>query len=456
VRNTIAYVQSEQLTLVDLPILEPLQVGATGLMLDRMVLGLQTGGAIILTGEDADSVGVIRNEVLFLKEITHANGFTILEFQTGLQYGYVRQSATINANVALATHGETKSQVLGSGDASQPLQSFLLKEAPLTYIASSRPSGAESTLKVPVNEIKWEEVPSLFGLGPRDRAYAVRIGDDGKATVQFGDGESGARPSTGIENIAATYRVGIGLAGMVKAGQLSLLMTRPLGVKSVINPLPADGAADPENLEEARVNAPFTVLTLDRIVSLQDFEDFARAFAGIGKSQATWLWDGERRVVHITVAAANGNTVSENSNLFINLRNAIDAARDPIQHIIVQTYQPRAFNVEAKILVLPGYDKEKVKAWVIVALGQAFGFAVRNFGQGVTKSDVLAMIQAVEGVQAVDLDKLYIAGQTSELKERLLANIAHWDTSVSHPEIQLAELLTINPAGILLTDMTLT
>ncbi len=51
------------------------------------------------------------------------------------------------------------------------------------------------------------------------------------------------------------------------------------------------------------------MLTLDRIVSLRDFEDFARAFAGIGKAQATWLWDGERRLVHLTVAASNGGAV---------------------------------------------------------------------------------------------------------------------------------------------------
>jgi predicted phage baseplate assembly protein len=252
----------------------------------------------------------------------------------------------------------------------------------------------------------------------------------------------------------ATYRVGIGLAGLVKAGQLSLRLTRPLGVKSVINPLAAAGAADPEKLEDARTNAPFTVLTLDRVVSLQDFEDFARAFAGIGKSQATWLWDGEKRLVHLTIAAANGDTVSETSNLSVNLRNAIDAARDPIQHLVIQSYRPLTFNVEAKVLAVTGYDKEKVKAAALAALQQTFTFASRRFGQGVTKSEVLAAIQAVEGVQAVDLDKLYVVGQSATLQERLTADIAQWDTSVTPAVIQAAELLTINSLGIQLTDMT--
>ena len=72
-------------------------------------------------------------------------------------------------------------------------------------------------------------------------------------------------------------------------------MTRPLGVKSVTNPIAAAGAQDPQARDDARVNAPLTVRTLDRIVSLSDYEDFARAFAGIGKAMAVWVWIEGRR-----------------------------------------------------------------------------------------------------------------------------------------------------------------
>ena len=72
-----------------------------------------------------------------------------------------------------------------------------------------------------------------------------------------------------------------------------MLLTRPLGVKGAINPMDAEGAADREALDDARQNAPLTVLTLDRAVSLKDYEDFARAFSGIAKALATWTWDGD-------------------------------------------------------------------------------------------------------------------------------------------------------------------
>ena len=49
--------------------------------------------------------------------------------------------------------------------------------------------------------------------------------------MTFGDGVHGARLPTGVENVTAIYRNGIGTPGNVRARQISLLATRPLGVK---------------------------------------------------------------------------------------------------------------------------------------------------------------------------------------------------------------------------------
>ena len=120
----------------------------------------------------------------------------------------------------------------------------------------------------------------------------MRIDDDGSTHIIFGDGVHGARPPAGTENIVATYRSGIGSPGVLNAGQLTLLPVRPLGIVSVVNQLASGGAADPEALADARTDAPLTTLTLDRIVSASDYENFAAAFAGVGKAQATTLWAG--------------------------------------------------------------------------------------------------------------------------------------------------------------------
>lgn len=449
VRQTIAHVQSEVLDLAELPIVEAIQKNETHLMLNRMVLGLQVGQSVIMSGEQVDTEGVTRSEVLPLKDILHAGGYTTLVFQTGLQYGYIRKTVVLNANVAPATHGETKREVLGSGDASQAFQKFMLKQTPLTFVSAPTPSGAATTLKVRVNDVLWDDVRSLYGLGARERAYITRLTDEGKVTVRFGDGKTGARLPTGAENVSATWRVGTGTAGLVKAGQISLLMMRPLGVRGVVNPTAPAGGADPENRDQARQNAPLTVLTFDRIVSLQDYEDFARAFAGIEKAHATWLWDGETRLVHITVAGVKGAVVAPDSKLYKNFKQAIKTSGDPLQHFRVDSYQPLTFIIEAKVLIAEQYLPEKVLPVVEAALKQAFSFQQRNLGQSVTESEVFAVMQSVEGAKAVDLDKLYLAGHAQVLNPRLIANTARWDQGGIKP----AELVTLAVNGINLSEM---
>ena len=55
---------------------------------------------------------------------------------------------------------------------------------------------------------------------------------------------AGQRLPTGTENVVARYRKGLGSEGAVKAGQLSLLMSQPAGVREVVNPLDARDGAD--------------------------------------------------------------------------------------------------------------------------------------------------------------------------------------------------------------------
>jgi hypothetical protein len=449
VRTASAHVGSEQLVLAELPVVDPLPAGAMQIELNGMVSDLSPGQLIALSGQRADAAGVASAEILTLAGVTHSAGFTTLHLSTGLVNSYVRSTVTFNANVARATHGQTTTEVLGSGDGSKAFQRFRLKQRPVTYVSASTASGTASTLEVRANNLLWKEVPSLQGCRPSDRVYVTHTEDDGTVMVTFGDGSTGARLPTGTENITATYRVGSGLAACASAGQISLLMTRSLGLRSVTNPVAASGAADAETLADARQSAPLTVLTMERIVSLQDFEDFVRGFAGVAKAQAALLWNGERPIVHLTLAGAGGVPVDPASDLYQNLSNAIAAARATEQAVLIDSYQPLLFNVAARVLVDSQYSTPDVLVAVSGALTEAFSFDPRQFGQAVLKSEVLAVIQDVQGVVAVDLDALYLSTQASALNVTLEARRAARDGAAIAP----AELLTVHPAGITLVEM---
>jgi len=360
------------------------------------------------------------------------------------KYAYDPTTVSIYGNTAFATHGETTSEVLGGG-ANQPHQRFVLKEAPLTYTPAANPSGGETTLEIWVNDVKWTEVPSLFDHGPRERIYVVRLDENGRATVVFGDGKNGARLPTGRENVRAVYRKGIGHDGLLNAAQLSLLMTRPLGVKSVINPKASEGAMDPQALADARRNAPTTVLTLDRVVSLQDYEDFVGNFSGVAKALATWTWNVNSRGVFLTVAGVAGAPIAADSSTRRDLLKALSELGNPLVPVAVKSYAPVSFKVAGTIFVRADRVPEKVGAAVKDGLKKAFSFDARIFGQPVTLSEVEAVIQNVDGVSWVDLDALYI-GTTSKLERYLAATKP--DDGAAVETVSPAELLTLDETSL--------
>jgi len=439
VRKTTVHLQSEQLELADVPIEDLVQ--GNSVTLNRMHLGLKVGQKIILTGEREDLRGEVTSETMTLKNVIIEAGFTVLSFRKSLAYRYVRATVSINANVALSTHGESVQEVLGSGDASQAFQRFALRQPPLTYVSASTPSGAQTTLEVRVNDLLWHEVPTLYDHGPEERIYVTRTDDAGNTTVRFGDGKTGARLPTGQENVKARYRKGIGLPGLLKANQLTQLMTRPLGVKGVTNLLAPNGAENPEKLDEARRNAPLTVLTLGRVVSLQDYEDFARSFSGISKALATWVWSGERRTVFVTVAGANGAEVKADSELYANLVKALRQFGDPGVSLRLASYQPRLFRLSAAIKVDADFLSDKVLAAVEQKLRASFSFEARTFGQPVHLSEIIAVMQNVPGVVAVDVNELYRTDQPAGLSPRLEAAAPRLDGDT----VLAAELLTLDP-----------
>jgi hypothetical protein len=403
---TTVYAQADWLPLARIP--DDTAVGPTSIRLGAWTTGLRVGQRVIVAGTPTDAAGTTVAETAKLSAIVHhieSDGGTELSFSPPLQSTYVRKSVSINANVARATHGETRAEILGSGDASQPFQRFQLRQAPLTYTSGSTSSGAQSSLQLWVDDVRWDEVPTLFGHAPAERVYTVRRQDDGTATIEGGDGVTGAKFPSENENVRAVYRKGIGIGGLVRAGQLSLLVSPPLGVTGVTNPLPAVGADDPERLEDARSNAPFTVLALDRIVSLRDYENFARAFAGVAKALATWTHAGEVRGVFVTVAGPRGASVT--GDTYTNLLDAMAGAGDPYVPVRVATFAAATFTLDAAVQVDPARDPKLVIPAVEQALRTAFSFDARAFGQAVALSEVIAVMQDVRGVTAVEVFKLY-------------------------------------------------
>lgn len=450
-RNTVVLLQSDPLSLADIP--DASVVHAEPIILDAAYTGLRKGQTVILTGERHDQAGKIESETRALKEITTTNDGratrTAITLSSGLEFSYKRPTVTINGNVAFATHGQTVDEIAGSGDATQPFQTFTLRQPPLTYVPAETETGGATTLEVRVNEVLWSEVPSFFGHAPGERIYITRLGDDGNTTVMFGDGITGTRLPTGTNNVKFRYRRGIGVGGAVKQSQISQVLRPITGVKGVTNPNDAEGAADPDSIDDLRSNATLTAYTLGRVVSLRDYEDYARAYLGIAKAHARWAWSGEERAILVTVAGPGGAVIGSNDDLAQRLRTSMRTLGDPGVPISILPAEERTFALAANVRVDPALEKETALNAVKQTAIDRFSFDARAFGQPVSLSEIYAVLSSVRGVLAAEVKSFYATDDSTATPLTVRMRIAADPASATSP----ARLLTVSLAAVQIGEM---
>jgi Baseplate J-like protein len=337
---------------------------------------------------------------------------TRIHLSAELQNCYDRTVTTVNANVGLATQGMSVTEILGSGQAYTPNQKFSLKQTPLTFVQAPTPTGRLSTLEVRANSVAWKEEASLYQQGGSGEVYATLNQPGGHTDILFGDGVEGATLPTGQNNIHASYRIGSGLSGNVGVGSVTTLIDRPLGVSGVNNPSAATGGQDPQSVSDIRANAPLSVLTLGRAVSITDYQNVAQSFAGIAKAYAIWIPSGPGRGVFVTVAAAGGSALPAGNPTLGNLISALHDYGNPLIPITAVSFLETLFNFSADIKYDPAYDAAAVQASVLAQLRQSYSFTARTFGQGVSVDEIEAFIQGVPGVIAVNVTN-FTLGPTS-------------------------------------------
>jgi len=412
-RATWLHPQRRTLALAEAPILD--EVAGDTLELAPLHEQLASGRWVVVEGERSDIAGVrgvTAAELMMVAGLRHGQDpnlpgdrpHTTLQLATPLAYRYYRASVRVRGNVVAASHGETRREVLGSSDARRPLQRFDLRQPPLTWRPAPTALGATSTLKVYVNDVAWPEAPSLATLGPDDRAFVTTTDGDGGTTVVFGDGEHGLRPPSGVENLRAEYRNGIGKGGNVRPGQVALMVTRPLGLKDVVNPLRASGGADRETEALIRENAPRSIIALDRLVSVSDYADFTRMFAGIAKADARRLADAAGEYVQVSFAGVEDMPIDIDSDLYRNLADALRTLGDPGLPVRLVWRERIALVLQARLRLLPGFRWEPVATAVRANLLGHFGFEARALAQPALLCEAIAAIQSMPGTDWVDVE----------------------------------------------------
>jgi Baseplate J-like protein len=397
-------------------------------------------------------------------------------------------------NIVLADHGHTLQETVPApppdpfGAAAQlPLthgpMTMQMQPATVTYNAlgvlvtprtdlTGDPRQAIAAVSVlaqfPTDTELWTVVPDLLESPAFAQEFVADVGDDGRATLRFGDDEYGRDPGT-AQQFTAIYRVGNGTAGNVGAESVAhLVQPANAPIMLIRNPLPAVDGVDAETIEQVRQYAPAAFHAEQfRAVTEADYVRAAAKMPEVAGAVAAFRWTGSWYTVYVGIAPRNPAdliTLAGGRTLISpDLQSKVEA--------FLTTYRLAGYDLEIRsanyvaiqlamdLCVAPDYFRSEVEQAVLQALSNrrnpdlSLGFFYPTnlgFGKPVYLSKIYAAIQAVQGVDSVTITTFQRYGQPAngEIENGVLP-IGPWEIARLDDDPNFMEngVLQINPMG---------
>jgi uncharacterized phage protein gp47/JayE len=298
-----------------------------------------------------------------------------------------------------ATEGQSGEETLGTSDGTA-YQKFVINASPVI----------DGTLKILVGGEEWTEVDSLALSDPDAKEYYTQRDADEKITVFFGDDSQGKVPPNGAE-IIARYRVGGGTRGNLGPNTITIINSpilhqgMPITV-GVTNPEAASGGADRESAEHAKAHGPLQLRALNRCVTEEDYKTLAEGYTGVARAKCSPREPQTYRLVDLYIVPHGGGLPSD--TLKSGLQSYLEEKKMVNDILTVKDPQYVSIDVQGTVYVKPSYVRTVVEAAVLEVLDDFFAYDsdYADFGQGIFLSDLYRLLDEVEGVDHVDLDKL--------------------------------------------------
>lgn len=366
-------------------------------------------------------------EIARVFDIAFKSDKTYVTTELPLVHHYLKGYCEIRSNIVSVSHGQSvKKEILGSGDASLPFQKFTLEKGPLTFTSSSiNPTEVESSLEVLVNDVRWEEKEDFLDSKPSDRHYITSINEEEKIVVTFGDGLHGSRVPTGIDNVIASYRVGLGPSGNIRPNTLTTLVDTNPAVKSVTNPIPASGGYR-ETPVQQKPWAIAAVKSLGKAVSLEDYANLALTTSYVVRAKAFQIIENGMKTIKLMVVPTGGVILDDIQKT--KLRKFLDKRRNQNVPLRIESFNKVPIDVVMEITIEENYIKEKVVNDLDVALKPGkvrdgkysfFSFESLSSKDGLSLSDVYNTIGEIEGIKYANVKKFKRRDYDKEVEDHI-------------------------------------
>jgi hypothetical protein len=183
--------------------------------------------------------------------------------------------------------------------------------------------------KVFVGEEEFKAVDRFIDYGKNDKVFRFN-GIDG--LIEFGDGEYGTIPELGETVRIESYSVTMGKKGNVNRHELSVLRESINYIDNVINYNKTENGEDGDTLENLKEYAPSVLKTMDRAISIEDYELLCQNFSPAIKRAKCIAKEGDVLIMPLT------QTIIKDMG-FINKR-LLDDLRNYLQERSLLTVNP--------------------------------------------------------------------------------------------------------------------
>jgi uncharacterized phage protein gp47/JayE len=327
-----------------------------------------------------------------------SNGSTPVIFTTDTALNIPAGAATGSVSV---TQGQAVLQELigiATGDVDQ---TFVLLQIPVV----------ESSIQIQIKESPvtalstWSFVTNLVDARPTDSVYTTTIDANGVVTVTFGDGVNGKIPPLSAA-IYASYRVGGGAIGNVAANTIVEMASPIVGVLSLTNPDAATGGTSAESTDAVRANAPRSLTSLNRAVTLEDYASLALQVPEVAKANSEALVYSN---VSIFVAPFGGGQPSQ--RLLNDVVSYMASRKFVGVDVVAASPTYVDIDVTVTVTVNAAYTRAQVQSDVAAAITSYLAFDNVDFGKLVTVGEIYSAIVLTAGVDAASLTQLSRRGE---------------------------------------------
>jgi predicted phage baseplate assembly protein len=337
------------------------------------------------------------------------------------QYDCPPQIRGARANAWISRHAADNARVALGTSTGQAGQQFFVSDTPVV------PGSARLQVKVGVHfEPGWEEKPDFDRSGPLARNFVV-MGDTRREII-FGDGRNGYVPETGSE-LSVSWQTGGGGSGNVPANTLTALpaigaaSTMPgwAAISAAIQvqqPAAAVGGADEETLSAAKARAVRLLAESRCAVTQEDYERLACAVPGVPVARARAVAEFHPRfnclpaagcVTLVVMSACARRHPEPTQALCRAVQRYLDARRPVAVELHITGPRWTRITVRARLRLGAAANATIVRAEAARGINafldpltggpDGTGWPI---GRSVYRSEIYAVLQAVDGVVSVD------------------------------------------------------